>query len=149
MQINEVIKFKTQETVEPESTEIKKINIFNFLNDLYYDKKNILDEETEHLYKPFLINRWISGNLDTVLYAQEMNQRSELFPDQQYDYYFHSIPKRKRFSKWMKQDKDDKILLIMEYYNYNRSKAKDCLKLHSEEDYERIKKAMDRGGVSK
>lgn len=146
MKIEDILQPFVPEPVEEKKK--RKSFLFDLLNDLYHKKKYILNDETITDYKPFLINRWISGNLDTVLYAQEMNQRHQLEPNQQYDYYFYSLPSRKRYSAWAKAEKDDKISLLMEYYNYSRQRAKEVLKLHTEEDYEKIKRSLDKGGVS-
>jgi hypothetical protein len=94
-----------------------------------------------------LINRFISGNIDTVLYAQEMNMRHALDPDMQHDYYFHSLPSKRRFSKWKKREKEEDIELLRKFYNYNHQRAKEVLSLHSEEDLIAIRKKYDEGGV--
>ena len=51
---------------------------FDFINQINHGKTNLIDEkpELEKEYKPFIINRGLSFNHDTVLYANEMNFRN-------------------------------------------------------------------------
>ncbi|WP_161555821.1 DNA polymerase clamp loader subunit A [Mangrovicoccus ximenensis] len=47
-------------------------------------------------------------------------------PQAHYDFLFYSIPKRKRFAKWAKEEKHDFeqiIVYIMEKFCYNRKTA--------------------------
>ena len=139
--------FLHSEEVQEFASEEKKHNyFFDFLNDIYYDKQYIFDDETQIDYKPWNINKFISGNMDTVLYAQEINERYHLDNDMQFDYYFNSIRKRKRYSKWIKSKKDETINLLMEYYNYNRKKSQQIINLHDKDDLEIIKQRLFRGG---
>jgi hypothetical protein len=141
------LKQTTLKAPEKEKKEKKQSMLFAFLNDLYSGKKHILNEDNIGDYAPYIVNRFISGNLDTVLYAQEMNMRHALDPDMQYDYYYYSLPKKRRFSKWKKRAKEDDIELLRKFYNYNYQRAKEILTLHSEEDLEAIRKKMDEGGT--
>jgi len=124
----------------------RKNFFFDFLNDINFQKKGIYNEETKDDYKPWSINKFLSGNIDTVLYAQDMNKLYHLDHELQYDYYLHSIKKKKRFSKWVKNKKEEMVELLMKYYNYNREKAKQVINLHSKEDLKMIKHRMFVGG---
>ena len=48
----------------------------DWLNSINLTKKNLIDEDAsiEKEYPPFIINKCLSGHLDTVLFANEMNQ---------------------------------------------------------------------------
>ena len=48
-------------------------------------------------YSPYLTNQCFSMHLDTILLAEEMNQASRLDPGLQYDFYYQSVRKGKRF----------------------------------------------------
>ena len=124
-----------------------EINIFTFLDSINYTKKDIMTEENEKLYKPFLINRFLSASLDTVLYAQEMNMYPFAPARMQYDFFLHSIRKNKRYLKWLKKEKLEKIELLKEYFNYSTKKAEQIADLISDDQFEEIKSKMSRGGI--
>ena len=78
-----------------------------------------------------------------------MNLRHDLDKKMQNDYLLHSIRPKKRFSKWHKSLKEDKLEILKQYFNYSNQKAKDVLDIISDEDFEIIKKSFERGGTSK
>jgi hypothetical protein len=51
-------------------------------------KKSILTSENEKEYEPYIVNRALSQHNDLILYANEMNQYSNLENKLQYDFYF-------------------------------------------------------------
>lgn len=123
-----------------------KTTIFDFLNDISYDKKNILSEENKSELKPFFLNRWLSMRIDTIMYAQEMNQNHHLPKDMQYDYYLHSIKKQKRRFNYIKNKRQDEIDLICEYHGYKESLAKEILNLFTQEDFDYMRIKLNKGG---
>ena len=126
---------------------------FDFINDINFGKKNLLKDDDKGIlekeYNSFIINRGLSYFSDTVLYANEMNLRHDLDKRMQNDYLLHSIRPKKRFSKWHKSLKEDKLEILKQYFNYSNQKAKDVLDIISDEDFEIIKKSFERGGTSK
>lgn len=109
----------------------------DILNDLYKDKINLMKQQPEIIkkeYIPYIYNRFIKGNIDCLFDVQEMNKAHFLDKDMQYDYYIHALSKKKRYSKYVKRDKEEKHLkLIKHYFNFNISKAKIALSLLSED----------------
>lgn len=126
---------------------------FDFINDINFGKKNLLKDDDKGIlekeYNPFIINRGLGYFADTVLYANEMNLRHDLDKRMQNDYLLHSIRPKKRFSKWHKSLKEDKLEILKQYFNYSNQKVKDVLDIISDEDFEIIKKSFERGGTSK
>ena len=106
-------------------------SLSDFLNSINQTKENLLnkDNTAEKEYVPFVINRCLSYFPDTVLHANRMNRLAFLDEKLQYDYYLHSITKRKRFSKWMKPEEDKNIEVVKEIYGYSSYKAKDVIDL--------------------
>ena len=115
-----------------------KISPFDFINSITFTKQNILTDETEKQYVPFIINRGLSYFPDTVLYANEMNLNHELTKRAQYLYFLNTIPKRKRFSKWAKKIGSDSIELVMRLYEVNDRRAADILSVLSPEQLESL-----------
>jgi len=104
------------------------------------------DELAEKGYKPYLTNRSLSYHQDSILYANEMNMRPHLDSKLQYELLLNSLRKRKRFSKWKKQDPDASVEMIMEYFGYGRSKAEQALRVLTDDQLTMIELALDKGG---
>ena len=119
---------------------------FDFIKSFESDKY-IFDETTEKSYVPYIINKMLSFSPATILYADEINRTHNLTPQQQYDFYFHALPKRKRFIKWIKAAEiHDDIELLVEMYNINKTRAAEYLKLLSKEQIDIIRNKLNRGG---
>lgn len=125
-----------------------KTSPLDFIKDLSQHKKDLLDESTEPQYKPYLINRYLSMDATTVMYANDMNIRHFLPKRMQYDYYLHAIKKQSRFFKYAKQSKIDDIEYVKEYFGYNYTKAKEVMSLISPAELEYIKTKLKKGGRS-
>lgn len=98
-------------------------------------------------YLPFIINKGLSQFKDTILFANEMNQRSHLPNKMQFDFLRHSIRPGKRFSKWSKKGKDPEDLkLIQEAYSYSKEKAEQVLDIV---DMNHVRSKTDKGGFQK
>ena len=126
---------------------------FDFINDINFGKKNLLKDDDKGIlekeYNSFIINRGLSYFSDTALYANEMNLRHELDKRMQNDYLLHSIRSKKRFSKWVKNKKEERVDLIKQYFNYSNQKAREVLDIITDEEYNQIKQAFETGGTSK
>ena len=127
---------------------------FDYVNSVTDNKKNMMvgtenDELAEKCYNPFLTNKSLSYYMDTILYANEINQYSMLDNKLQYEYYLHGIPKKKRFSKWSKKIEDEDIEVITQWYGCNYSKAAEILKIINKTTLDLIKQKLQTGGVSK
>tara|TARA_A100001201_G_scaffold129380_2_gene114748 strand:- start:460 stop:810 length:351 start_codon:yes stop_codon:yes gene_type:complete len=113
-------------------------------------KKNLMvDEQSEKDYVPFIVNRGLGYFQDTVLLANEMNVNCHIDSKLQYDFLKSTVSKRKRFSKWLKAEDDEKVDIIRKYFGYNHTVAKSVSHLFSMEQLNTIKKRLDKGGHSK
>ena len=101
--------------------------LFDLINSINHTKENLLskDPKLEKDYVPFVVNKCFSYFPETVFYANRMNMHSFLDKKMQYDYYMHSVSKKKRFSKWVKPENDEKIDIIKEVYGYSDKKARE------------------------
>jgi hypothetical protein len=123
------------------------MNHFDYLNSINYSKENIMhDNLDEKAYNSFMVNRGLSYFNDTVIYANEMNRYAHIDSKLQYDFLRTLIRKRKRFSKWTKEDKNSDIDLIKEYYGYSKEKAFQVLPLLSKEQLTFVSKKLSKGG---
>jgi NACalpha-BTF3-like transcription factor len=126
-----------------------KSPLFELLDSINHSKKNILKDLGEHCYVPFSINKFLSGSMDTVIQASEMNIRPQLTKEMQYDYLQNSIRKKKRYTKWLKKESDEDIDLISKHYGYNYEKSRKALELLSKEEIESIKQLYFTGGIKR
>ena len=102
-------------------------------------------DSVDRKYPPFMVNRGLSYFVDTVMLANEMNERFEISKKMHYDFLYHAVRKKRRFSKWFKKPKDSKdIELIKEAYSCSREKAEDVYDLI---DMKALRKYMSKGGV--
>ena len=58
----------------------------DWLNSINLNKKNLFEEDPTAKYPAYVINRCMSGHLDTVLFANEMNLNPHLDKDLQYSF---------------------------------------------------------------
>jgi hypothetical protein len=121
---------------------------FDFINAINDTKKNLFeDPQASKDYSSFMINRGLSYFPDTVLYANEMNRHSTIPVDWQFFFFLNTIPKKKRFSKWSKKDKETKsIQLMKEYYGYSNERAKEALSVLTDNQLKMIEEKLEKGG---
>lgn len=120
-----------------------KLSFFDFLNAINSKSNTDLDINA---YVPFMVNRGLSYHMDTVLFANEMNQRAALPEDMQYKFYLETVRKGKRFSKWAKPETDENISAIMELYQCNRNRASEIEALLNTAQLTAVKEQLSKGG---
>jgi len=126
-------------------------NPFDYVNSILQNKKNlIVDELTEKEYQPFLVNRTLSYHKDCILYANEMNRRHLTDKKLQYDFLLNTIRSQKRpFAKWVKAEKSDDLECIKQVFGLSDQKARDAMRLLSNEQIQKLKEQTDIGGLRK
>lgn len=110
---------------------------------------NFLDENTdaEKHYNPFIVNKNFSFGTDSLPYADMMNQLWHIDKKLQYDFYWHGLPKKKRFNKWIKADAIDNVEIVKEYYKCSERLAKQYINILTEDQIKEIKKKLFKGGI--
>tara|TARA_R100000008_G_scaffold85899_1_gene77071 strand:- start:4180 stop:4554 length:375 start_codon:yes stop_codon:yes gene_type:complete len=119
------------------------MKLSDFLTAINYSKESLFDTEDEMVqkdYVPFVINRCLSYFPDTIFHANEMNKLNHTEKRLQFDYLRNAIRKRKRYSKWLKDETSKDLDLVKRSFNYSNKKAKEALSILSEEDIENLKK---------
>ena len=120
---------------------------FEFV-DLLLHKKKPVGELNFKEYKPFLINRSLSYHVDCVLYSNEMNMWPGLDPDMQYQYLLNNIrPMKRAYRPWQKSNRDVDIESVKTYFGYSNQKAKDALRILTDEQIAEIKIKTIKGGM--
>ena len=120
----------------------------DWLNSINQSKKNIMDEDPSSIkdYAPYIINRCLSGHIDCLMYSNEMNKHPSLDKKLQYDFFINIVRNKKRFSPWLKQEKIKDLEVVKSYYGYSNEKAKQALRILSEEQLNFIKQKLETGG---
>jgi hypothetical protein len=121
----------------------------DYLNSINLTKENVMSEEDptwEKKYPPFIINKCLSGFIDTIMFANEMNLNHQLPSRLQYDFLINIVRKRRRFSPWIKKDKINDLDAVKSYYGYSNEKAQQALKILTKEQISFIKNKLDVGG---
>jgi hypothetical protein len=122
----------------------------DWLNSINWTKQNLIDEEPsiEKEYPPYIVNRCLSGFIDSIMFANEMNQYHSLPKKMQYDFFINSLRKKKRFTPWIRQDKIKDLDYVKRYYGYSNEKAKQALRILTKEQLNFIKSKFETGGTN-
>jgi len=120
----------------------------DWLNSINFNKKDLIEEDPSISkdYPPYIVNRCLSGHLDCIMFANEMNKYPNLDKDMQYSFYLNTLRKKKRFSPWLRKDKVTDLKCVKEYYGYSNEKASQALKILTNQQLDFIKQRLDIGG---
>jgi hypothetical protein len=124
------------------------IELKDWLNSINFSKENLIEDSSSIKdYSPYVINRCLSGEIDCVIFANEMNLNHHLDKDMQYSFFLNTIRKRKRYSPWLRKDKIKDLECVKRYYGYSNEKASQALKILSKEQINFIKQRLEIGGT--
>lgn len=144
----DLLGMKPPEQAQEEVYEVKRLSPFDFVNAIHYSKEDlIVDDQTEKEYHTFVINRALSFGADTVLFANEMNQRPHISKLGQFKFLCATIRPRKRFNKWVKPEEIENLDLVMEYFNYSAQKAREALRVLTPDQLSYIRERLNQGGA--
>ena len=118
----------------------------DWLNSINQNKNNLYEEDPDAKYPAYIINRCMSGHLDSVMFANEMNLSHHLDSDMQYSFYLNSLRVKKRFSPWLRKDEIKDLDLVKRYYGYSNEKAKQALRILTKQQLNFIKSTFETGG---
>ena len=123
----------------------------DYLNTINQTKQYLMDEDPgwEKNYPAYVINKCMSQHMDTIMYANEMNQYQGLDKKLQYDFFINIVRPRKRFSPWGKKQKVKDLELVKQYYGYSTEKALQALRILSPEQLEIIRDKLNKGGKTR
>ena len=116
----------------------------DWLNSINFNKEDL--SENISSYPPYIINRCLSGHLDCVMFANEMNMYNFLDKDMQYSFYLNTLRKKKRFSPWLRKDEIKDLDSVKRYYGYSNEKAKQVLNILTREQLSFIRDRLETGG---
>ncbi len=112
-------------------------------------KKEVITQENERDYVPFITNRALSFHHDCILYANQMNLLPNMDPLLQYHFLINTVRSYKRpFQKWQKRVDNENLEAIKEYYSFSNEKAKEAITLLTNDQLDEIKKNLNKGGLN-
>jgi hypothetical protein len=125
------------------------IELKDWLNSINFTKENLLDEnpELKKEYPSYIINKCLSGHLDSIMFSNEMNKYPQLDKDMQYLFFINTLRKKKRFSPWIRKEKINDLECVKKYYGYSNEKASQALKILKKDQIKWIKSRLDTGGI--
>ena len=119
----------------------------DWLNSINHQKNDLMEEgASAKEYPAYIVNRCLSGDLDAIMFANEMNLNPNLDSDLQYYFLLNTLRKRKRFNPWLKKEKLEDLEVVKSYYGYSNEKAREVLSILNSEQLTFIRSRLDRGG---
>jgi len=120
----------------------------DWLNSINFTKENLIADDPSAIssYPPYIVNRCLSGTLDSILFANEMNLNAHADKDMQYAFFLYTLRKKKRFSPWLKKEQVEDLDLVKKHYGYSNEKAKVALSLLTKSQIESLRHKYDMGG---
>jgi Bacteriophage clamp loader A subunit len=105
-------------------------------------KKDVfIDDPSYRDYNPYMVNKALSNYPDTVMAANNMNMNYHLHKQAQYNYYLNSVRAMKRpYAKWFKAQKEDDLEAVKLYFGYSSRRAREAIKLLTDEQIDTIRK---------
>ena len=96
------------------------------------------------------MNRALSYHIDCILHVNQMNMNHGLPQKLQYQYLLNTIrPLKRKFQPWQKQVVIKDLDCVKEYFGYSNEKAKEALRILSDQQIAFIKEKLEKGGVKK
>jgi len=131
---------KTKKVViEKDTTEkVKVASIFDHLANIT-DRKALwseLSEMDKKSFSPFMINRFLSMNIDFIELVNELQRYTvgQLTPEQTYKLLSDILPKQKQFNKYIKGKREDQynselVNLVRKHFNISQKESLEYLDL--------------------
>lgn len=125
-----------------ENTGIKARTIFEHLSGIKEKKESweSLSEMDKKSFTPFIINRWLSMNLDLLPIINILQKYTigVLSPKEVYKLYLDFLPKQKTFDKYIKGKKEGKyntelLQYLSNWYGVSHREVEDYLEILSKE----------------
>ena len=110
---------------------MKEKTIFDYLNSIFYKKPDVYDKK---IAPAFLLSLWLSHDKSLINIVNKINHLQFYLDDSIiYSYYYHKVPKGKRFIRWTKKESVDKkhkekVNNLRDSYGISKREAETVLK---------------------
>lgn len=123
------------------------MNPWKVVDAFSFDKDPIMKDLTEQemkAYPRYIINKVVSHFPDCIFDVNELNSLPYVDGKMHFDYFFYALTKKKRYSKWIKAEKEEYIGLVKEFFNYSELKAREALKILSIDQLKEMKELLQK-----
>ena len=133
----------------------KPKTLFDHLSGLTYDKVSweSLTEADRKSFSAFMINRWLSMNLNFIEIVNEFQQYTigQLDPREVYKLYLEFLPKQKQFNKYIKGKKEDRynpalVDLISKHFLVSLDEASEYIDMYQNTSINTLKEIIKKYG---
>lgn len=126
----------------------KQLKLFDYINMISQSKKMPeFDEHFEKNYQPFMVNRFFSLCQDnSILVANIVNKNYKMSKRDHFLFLHGTVKSAKRYNKWPKKMKEDRISFIQDVFEYSYDKAKVANNILSDEQLDLLREHLDTGG---
>lgn len=128
----------------------KDTQFTEILKSILTNKKEVelINERTD--YPAWNINRVLANYKDCILYANMMNMNSHISQKLQYQFLLNTVrPIKRPFNKTDRDKVNRDLESVKLYFSYSNEKAKDALRILSDEQIALIREKTEKGGVKK
>ena len=133
------------------------MTIFDHLSNIT-DKKvnwNTLNDVDQKAFSPYMINRWLSMNMDFIEIVNELQKYTigQLSAAETYKLYFEFLPKQKQFNKYIKGKKADKynqdlVELLSQHFCVSEKEATEYIEILESTNKDELKSIIKLYGKS-
>jgi len=136
-------------------SEVKAKTIFDHLAGITSSKVpwNKLSDLDKKSFSVYLINRWLSMNMDFIEIVNEFQKYTigQISPAETYKLYYDILPKQKQFNKYIKGKKADKynpdlVELLSKHFLVSEKEAIEYLDIYSDTSLDPVKEIMKKYG---
>jgi hypothetical protein len=120
------------------------IELKEWLSSINFSKQDLSSNIKD--YPPFIVNKILSGDMGCICLVNELNKRYTMPAEMQYKFLLHSIPKKKRYSPYVKKTNEEYLDIVKEYFKVSTDIAKEYLQVLDIEQLQSIKKQLFKGG---
>ena len=137
------------------SENTKAASIFDHMSGLTDKKKSwdILSEADKKSFTPYIVNRWLSMNMDFIELINELQRYTigQITPAETYKIYYDILPKQRQFNKYIKGKKADKynpalVELISQHFAVSEKEAKEYIEIYFEQNLNELKSIIKKYG---
>jgi hypothetical protein len=114
------------------------------INDKEYSFNEDIDKKD---YSEYIINKAFSFFPDTIFLANELNMCPEIPAKQHYEFLYYATSKKRRFSKWVKPQRDADIVLLAQRLGIRYDRAVEIMDILTETELKNLMDSLDQGGA--
>ena len=126
-----------------------KTELWDYYKSITTDKViiDLDDEEVVSKFPHYIIVKFLSQHQSDIVLANEINSRPYMDNRLKIDFFINTLRKKYRKASKFMFDTPESIKLIMEFYGYNQSKAKEVSNLFDKEQLNELKRLTNKGGT--